>query len=241
MFNEMGSRLDTRKLKEANLHSTVQTVDEGSSLMGILENGVSVAKQWASSETGVFLGFAYTRLKYPTTVIEVEELVVAAGKVTLKYTPTVNTQAQVRNLTDNAAMARVTTLSTGPAVITEYQLAASSREVIVNTTENGDRLRVTYRRNILLSEAETRFGFGSTISPKEATEVTRSVTVIRGGEIFIDNIDLATNWNATAVAYLGAGGLITGTNTSGIVVPGFRVLALPTADVPFLGFEFGSV
>jgi hypothetical protein len=240
MLLEMGSRLDTRKLKEAKLHSTVETVAEGDALMGILENGVSVAKHWASGDAGVFLGFAYTRLKYPTTVIEVEELVVAAGAATLKYTPTVNTQAQVRNVTDDAAMTRVATLNATPNAA-EFELAASSKNIVVNTSLNGDTIRVTYKRAVTLAEAETRWGFGSSISPKESTEITESVSVIRGGEIFIDNIDLATNWNAANVAYIGAGGLITGTNTSGILVSGFRVLAVPTADVPYLGFEFGSV
>jgi hypothetical protein len=241
MLLDLNSRLDVRKIREAKLHSSVTTIDEGAVMVGVLENGVSVANIWATG-TATFLGFAQTRLKYPSTVIEVEELTVAAGAVTLKAVPTAVTQVVIRNLTDNAAMSRVVALSTTPAaVITEFTIAAASRAVGVNVTENGDRLRITYRRAITVMEAISRNGHGVNISPLEANEITNTVSLIRGGEIFIDNIDATSNWHATTAAYVGTGGVITATSTSSILIPDFRVTALPTPDVPFLGFEFGSI
>lgn len=231
MLLETNSRIDLRDVQEMKLHSSVESVEEGQAFVSVTENGVSVVLPSTGADGEVFVGTPFTRLNYAESRIVVEELTVIGGSVTINDDPFV--------ATDIGVVFNGDALGVGDPAAEETKFSVDGRTFTLNSALENQTVSVRYRKALTIQEAERFRGHGVQIAPRESSSITGSVSVIRKGITFIDNVDLASNWEAGGPVYASANGIFTKTETA-ILVPRARVVALPTGDVPFLGLEYST-
>lgn len=236
MLLDTGTRYDPRDVHEIALHSTVSTVEEGSGMATLMENGASVARVVTGSGEK-FAGLALGRLKYPTTEIVTELLTASATTLTLTYTPVSSTDIA---LYANSGAGTKQAAGTPASNANEYSISGTT--ITLHSGQSGTTLLAVYRRSITVLEAQTKYGHGVNVSPLEAPEVTDSISILRKGSVYTDKCDLLSDWRnaAGAAVYCKANGLLTLASSSALEIPYARVIAAPTTDVPFLGIEFSA-
>lgn len=231
MLLEINTRYDLRDVHQMDLASEVESVMEGTAMGAIVENGVSVVRPVTGSGNERFVGICISRLEYPDSRIEVESHSVAGGTVTLRHLPMSSTDLSIFTSAGIKLTAGVATEAT--------QYSINGRTITVNAALNATSVAVRYRRALSVREAEQFWGRGVEFAARGAETVTRSVSVARRGQFFIDNIASSANWEAGGPVWAAANGIFTMTDT-GVSVPSARVIAIPSNDTPFLGLEFSA-
>ena len=231
MFLETNSRVDVRNIQELKLSADIDTVIEGQAMASITENGNSVVRPSTGEAGETFVGIALTRLNLSTNRIEVQELAVSGTTITLSHEPLI--------ADDIGVSAAGSQLEAGdPATSGKYSI--DGKTITVNAELDGKKVSVRYRRDLTIREAIQFQAHGTQISTLESTAITRSVSVIRTGITFIDNVDLSSAWEDGGDIFVGPNGIFTLEDT-GVPVPNARLVAVPTSDVPFLGIEFSTI
>lgn len=237
MLNIEKSKIDPRNVKEFKLHSTIDELVEGQGMAGVWENGEIVAKPSSATQYELFLGFALTRLSYPTKEVVVEILAAVATTLTLSYTPvTPSTDMRVETLGGTA----IAYAGSGPG---DGQFTISGNVVTLHADESGATLKVTYKRALTIEEAERKYFKSGDLATREAGSVTRSVGIIQRGVVFTDQFIAADAWGAynnNAQIISTASGLLTLASVNGGKVNG-KPVAAPGVDSPWLGVQFDAV
>lgn len=202
---------------------------EGAALVraaGASASGVTVS-QGSSGE--IFAGFSFAGVSaapFPlTSTTKAESFTVpSSGTVSLAFTP-ISGQVLVYDKTTSA----VVPISGGVTVVNNT----------VNGLTSGDSVLVTYKYNLTVIQAIALQGDvqpGGYIGARIG-----QIGLIKRGMVYTDQFDASKDWSNVAKdgILLGAGGIVT-TSGSGVAISGAYVIALPTQDVPFLGFEFAA-
>lgn len=222
-----------KDIKEFPMGTGLTVNAEGLGLCSSLVSGVETAKFYTTG-TDRFLGFTYGENLTPVTKSKVEDVVCPATSpytVTLSKTNIVADQYNLYNVTSGSAI----TKDTG------YSLATTTG--IITFTDSdlyGCTIRATYKYTPTVAEvlAEDRMS----LLQKTATDVLSQIGVILGSggdvEVYTDQFDAATDWNAATGLKVGADGVVYNQAGTGIAVPNGVVCFVPTPDVPFLGIRF---
>lgn len=97
---------------------------------------------------------------------------------------------------------------------------------------------VTYRTALTVKEAVSLVGHQQ---PGGYSGAAYGQTgVAQQGVIYTDRIDAGVNWAAATAIKLDAGGTLTDQTGTGVAIDA-KVVAVPTADYPFLGLQFNTL
>jgi len=238
MLNIEKSKIDPRNVKEFKLHSTIDELVEGQGLAGVWENGELVAKPSSATQYELFLGFALTRLSYPTKEVVVEIKTAVGTTLTLDYSPvTPSTDMRLERVDTGAQITyHASSAGDGAFIIT-------NNVITLHADESGVALKATYKRALTIEEAERKYYKSGDLATREAGSVTRSVGIIQRGVVFTDQFVAADNWggyNNNAQIISTASGLLTLASVNGGKVAG-KPVAAPGVDSPWLGVQFDAV
>jgi len=203
------------------------TLQEGTPLVFGLENGLRVVTPSAGAGTEKFAGFASSQTSaapvLPTDAVRVIDLVAnASGVVTLPKAP-ISGQVSVVNANTGAPIA----VDSVTGVSVDLTVAAASVPV-----------RVTFRHLLTVGEAVSRVGH--TQPGGYAGTALGQTGVDQQGVVYTDRISAAVNWGEATAVKLAAGGLLTDQSGSGVAIDA-TVVAIPSADYPFLGLQFNTI
>lgn len=211
------------KLAAAALALTLQ---DGTPLVFGLEDGVRVVAPSAGAAGEVLAGFAHLQTSaapaLPADAAKVEFHVAnASSEITLDKTPLASQYSLV-----NAA--------TGAAVA----VTGAAGAVLTTDAAEGVQVKVTYRRALTVAEAVSLVG---NVQPGGYSgSVMGQVGVAQQGTIYTDRFDASVNWALATGVKLAAGGIVTDQAGAGATINA-RVVAIPTADYPFLGLQFDTI
>jgi hypothetical protein len=218
------TRSTEMKLSAAAL--AVSPLQDGTPLTFGLENGVRVVTPCSAAAGESLAGFSFAQTSaapvLPSDAVRVESLVSDAdGEVVLAKTPLVG-QVVVLNALTRAPIA----------------VASSAANVLTLTSAEDTAVEVTYRHALTVKEAVSLVG---NQQPGGYTGAMYGQTgVAQQGTIYTDRIDASVNWAAATGVKLAAGGILTNQAGSGVAVNA-KVVAVPTADYPFLGLQFDTI
>lgn len=199
---------------------------EGQLLKAVLSSGVETLEPATGAAGEVLAGFAIQRALRPTTKVVVETVVAdASGAVTLSKTNLVTATLRVH---DNTAGADV--------VLTGATVDLVHGTFLLASTANHS-LTFTYVYTLTAVEADVLYK--SAPIGSNAASVWGQVTAAVGfGEISTDQYDTTKDFSVAGISLTaGANGLISVGGT-GTVIPGARVVKVPTSDSPLLTVSF---
>jgi hypothetical protein len=147
-------------------------------------------------------------------------VVPATGNVTLQFAPVPN-QTFVFDVTTNSAVA-------SPVVTGK----------VVSGLTAGDQVVVTYK--YALSVVQARSLQGDVQPGGYSGAYIGQIGLLKRGMIYTSEFDASKNWAAATAVKLAAGGQLTDQTGSGNVVP-CQIIAVPNAEVTYLGLEFSAV
>jgi len=215
------------KSTETLVASGASVAAEGAALVraaGASASGVTVS-QGTSGE--IFAGFSFAGVSaapFPITSTSKAEsfTVPSSGTVTLAFTP-ISGQVLIYDKTAGAVVA----ISGGVSVTGNTVAGLTS----------GNSVLITYKYTLTSLQAIAMQG---DVQPGGyAGARIGQIGLIQGGVIYTDQFDASKDYSNVAKdgLLLGANGIVT-TSGSGVAIAGAYVVALPTVEVPFLGFEF---
>jgi hypothetical protein len=215
--------------KETKVAAGASITAEGQALVraaGATASGVTPS-QGISGE--IFAGFSFAGLSAAPLPLsyatKVEKFVVpSSGTVQLAFAPQAG-QVLIYDVTTGADV----TITGGVTVV----------GLNVNGLTSGDTVNITYKYP--LSVVQARALQGDVQPGGYAGSYVGQVGLITRGAIFIDQFDASKDWSNVAkdAIVLGAGGILT-QGGSGVPLTGAYVIAIPSQEVPFLGFEFSA-
>lgn len=209
---------------------------EGGVLKQIRTNGVENAALTEGNGTAeVIIGFSDNNNLVIGVEIVTETVVVpASGVVTLKHANLVPASVWGYNATDAA---NLTEIPSGSPTTAQFVVNSVQGVLTLNVGLAGKTLQVRYKYNLSAIEQQLKYG-GRPVNMRSNSEIG-TITVIRGfGEIYTDQYDTTVDFSAATALYATAGGLITTTATDNTVIPGARVVSVPSAADSFLGLTF---
>lgn len=220
------------KVFSVPLLSTITSLVEGAALVAGLENGTLVAKTATPADTDKFLGFTHIHNIIPTELTKVETVTVPSAStytVTLKRTPlTAASRLSVRNASNTNLTYHASTPADGVFTV-------SGSTITFHSAQAGATMTVTYVYTATVAEAIA--AYGEFYTSANGAVSSKHVSLIKEGEIFTDQFDLAANWTSATSIKVGTGSkLILGSGT-GASIDGY-VTHVPTEEVPFLGIRF---
>lgn len=227
-LNLQMSYTDDSKDRKLAIGVNPNSLQEGSVLVSVIEDGFEKVKLSEGAENEKVVGFAYGTWFVPSTLVmtanatltgEVDTVQLfpncVAGSISIKGTSTFAAKASA----DAVAAAGDYFLDTATGTLTVKGVA---NEVVV----------IAYRRNLTVTEQQTLFGSHSING--NANSLFEQVTVWKGnGEIWTDQFDTSADWSSATEAASGANGLLIPA-ASGKTTVG-RIIGKPTANNPFLG------
>lgn len=158
--------------------------------------------------------------------VRVEELTVATeGSLVLQRAPLSAEVVGLVNLDTGAAIE-------GDTTVTEKTIANANLTVGLN-------VKVTYKYALNIVEAKSLMGDVQPGGPSGV--LVGQVGFISRGTVFTNCFDTKVDWSKATAIKLGAGGVITDQNGTGVEIDAY-VLAdgYPTAMYPFLGIKFSA-
>jgi len=152
---------------------------------------------------------------------KIESFVVpSTGAVTLQFAP-VATQVFVFDNTTDTAVAN-------PTVAGKQ----------ITGLDAGDEVTVTYKYPLTVVQARALIG---DIQPGGYSGAyIGQIGLIKRGLVYTSEFDSSKNWEAATDVKLAAGGQLTDQSGTGPVVPNCMIVAVPGAEVPYLGIEFSA-
>lgn len=217
-----------------NVDPSKQVTAEGCALVIDTAHPNSVAPS-AGLSTEVFAGVSFSQQQPITSAPKMEELVIAAdGTIVLARQPTAGTIRVTIGGTVFTADAVGT--AQGTIAAGKYsQAAAGSQTLVFPVAQEGLTAVVLYRYAPTVAEVITLQGY--ILPGGDSGNLLNVVGVVTKGDLYVDQYDTTADWTLTTIK-VGANGLFT-TSGSGAAIAGARVLAVPTADQPFLGLSIG--
>lgn len=208
---------------------------EGAVLKQIRTNGLENAALTEGTGSEVIIGFSENNNLVIGQEIVTETVVVpASGIVSLKNANVVDSTVWAYNATDAAALAPI---PSGNPTTSQFLLSAVQGQVTLNTGLAGKTVQFRYKYNMTAIQQEMKYG-GRPVNMRSNTDVG-TITVIRGfGEIYTDQYDTTVDFSAATALYATANGIITTTASGNTVIPGARVVSVPSASDSFLGLTF---
>ncbi len=204
--------------------SSVSKIEEGSALIYIMENGLSVVSPAAGAGGETYAGVTHSRITRPNTAVGTVEFTVPGSSpytVTLSETPITTPGVYINNV--KAAV--------GGAA---GQYAIAGAVLTFNSADAGKNVRVVYDYNLTQVKAALLFG-NDLVEPDLSTG--QSIAVITTGMVFIDNFVVEDDWESVNPSiYLAAGGKFT-TQSGGTQVDAI-VISTPSASAGMLGLRF---
>lgn len=212
------------------------TVDvEGAVLKSIRTNGLENAALTEGTGTEVLIGFSENNNLVPGVEIVTETIIVpAGGVVSLKHASIVDGTVWAYDATNSNPLAP---LASGSPTTSQFVLNAIQGVLTLNVGLGGVTLQVRYKYNMTATEQLMKYG-GRPVNMRSNTDVG-TITVIRGfGNMFTDQYDTTVDFSTATTLYATASGIVTTTAGTNTAIPGARVISVPSAADPFLGFTF---
>lgn len=209
---------------------------EGAVLKQIRTNGLeNAALTEGAGGAEVIIGFSENNNLVLTQEIVTETVVVpASGIVSLKNANLVEGTIWGYNATDAASLSPITS---GSPTTSQFLPAAVQGQITLNTGLAGKTVQFRYKYTMTAIQQEMKYG-GRPVNMRSNTDVG-TITVIRGfGEIYTDQYDTTVDFSAATALYATANGVITTVATNNTVIPGARVISVPSASDSFLGLTF---
>lgn len=205
----------------------VSPLQEATPLVFGLENDVRVVGPCTGAAGEVLAGFSFAQTSaapvLPGDAVRVESGTTdAAGKIALSSVPMAN-QVSVVNV------------ATGAAIAVD---SVTGDTVDLTATHAAVEVKVTYRKTLSVKEAVSLVGHQQ--PGGYSGSVYGQSGVAQQGTIYTDRIDSGVNWAAATAVKLASGGILTSQGGSGVAINA-RVVAVPTADYPFLGLQFDTI
>lgn len=228
--------IDTRitDSSEAKLAEGAIVTMEGQAMVAVPGKGIAPA---TGAEGEVFAGFAMRQL-CGIPLVEpyanaVEEFVIGAT-VTADGTEEANSSIilQFAPLSESAFV--VIDKATGEAVTG----CTVSGKTISGSFTIDQELKVVYKYELTNVQARAMMGDQQPGGPVGA--IVGQVGLAKRGMIYTSCYDASVDWSSAKKIQLAAGGLITADKGDGSELPGAYVIAVPSAEVPFVGLEFSA-
>ena len=205
--------------------STVTSLEEGTVMMTVLENGVGVVKPCAGNSGEVFAGVSQFRHIIPSQSNATLSAKIPSSSpytITLPKTPVGNSSVKV--YINGVAATQDAASGTGHCVV-------SGTTITFHSADAGKTVSIVYRYTLSQIEASMLFG-GEYLGPSIIPEA--NLSIITQGIVFTDQFVLADSWETTnAPIYLGASGKFT--LASGGTAIDAVVVATPSVANGFLG------
>ena len=226
-YTPLSAIVRSTEMKLAAAALAVSPLQDGTPLVFGLEGGVRVVSPSAGAAGEVLAGFSFAQTSaapvLPTDAVRVESgMTDAAGIIVLSKTPLAN---QVTVVNSN----------TGVALTID---SVSGNEVDLLVANANTAVTVTYRTALNVKEAVSLVGHQQPGGYSGATY--GQIGVAQQGVIYTDRIDAGVNWAAATSILLDAGGTLTDQTGVGVAIDA-KVVAVPTADYPFLGLQFNTL
>lgn len=207
---------------EVNVAPGAVIMAEGIALVRAASNQAAGVMPSTGTSADLFEGFAVagtSAAPFPEAFTNKQEsfVVPATGTVTLQFTP-VTGQVFVY---DNTAGAAVSSPSVSGKQITGLTV--------------GNAVTVTYKYALTVVQAQALIGNSQPGGYSGA--YVGQIGCAKRGTIYIAEFDASKNWAAATAVKLGANGQVTDQSGSGVAIPA-RIIAVPGAEVPYLGLEF---
>jgi len=240
MFNFRDSHTSLERTKTVATGSTVTA--EGVVLVGVLENGVEVAKMATGAASEKVLGFAKLDNETLTFGAKVEEVTIPA---TSPYTVTLShgslqgsgpSSYSVR--VDNAGSDMTQDGSIGHPATTEFKVSdAAAGELTFNSAQAGDTVTVYYRYDLTAVEA-TQVLPGVRSINNGGSAALGQVTVMGGvGEVYTHEYDVTADFSTGTLKTLANGVVTMGGSGTDLAALGWVVIKLPDTNDPALGLR----
>ncbi len=197
---------------------------EGQAIVRAANNQAAGVLPSTGTSNDIFVGFALAH----TVGAAFEEpfhnsvetyLVPTGGKVTLQNTPV-------------AGQAGIIDTADGTPIAIDGTTVTLVGAVISGLTP-GLTVRVTYKYALTVLQRTALFG-NAQPGGYVGTYVNQ-IAYISKGAVFISDYDASVNWAAATSIKLAANGQITDQNGSGGAIPNATIMAVPSAQVPYLG------
>ena len=108
---------------------------------------------------------------------------------------------------------------------------------VVSGLTAGHTVTITYKYAMTVLQSTTMYGH---VQPGGYSGTPlQQVGLVKRGLIYTNCIDMSVDWSKSTSIKLAPNGLITQQDGTGATIDGY-VVALPTAEVPFLGLEFSA-
>jgi hypothetical protein len=209
---------------------------EGGVLKQIRTNGLENAALTEGIANEVIIGFSENNNLVIGVEIVTETIVVpTTGVVSLKQASIIDGTVWAYDASNAAALSEI---SSGSPTSAQFLLNPVQGIITLNTSLAGITLQVRYKYNLTALQQLQKYG-GRPVNMRSNTDVG-TVTVIRGfGNMYTDQYDTTVDFSSATTLYATAGGIVTNTaGSNNTVIPGARVISVPTAADPFLGFTF---
>jgi hypothetical protein len=202
--------------------------DEGIVLKAVLIGNTEHAAIAGAGAGEVIIGFAHDTTVTLDSKVEIEDglVVPSTGAVTIQlaHGNLISGSVRVHDVTGNADL----------AIGTDVTVNVSTGLLTFTATQKGKAVIVTYRRNLTVRESQQLF-FGRPTNFSSPADGDNAIFLAGDVEIYTDMYDTAVSYDGVTELYVTAGGLLTSVATGHTKVPG-RVLQLPTAADPFIGY-----
>lgn len=222
-YNQFGSEM-------MDVLSSLASIEEGTCVIRVKENGVVKASPSAGTANDVFAGVAVSGARNLTQIGGFEEITIPASgpyTATLAHTPVGTVTGTFIPVADGAL-----TIGAGaPSGTGVVQI--SGRTLTFHSADAGKKVRIHFKRD--LSAVEAQALYGQIVGAGGLSDRTGVIT--KGELVFVSNYDPASDWwVAVGPVKCGANGNFT-LGGSGAVCAGVSVAVAPTADFPFLGLN----
>lgn len=204
---------------------------EGAPLVRVIEDGIEKIKIAAGEADEQFVGFSFGEIFSPLNKSFVHSAVIPAAvsyTVQLPKNNLVAGQILVYDNTSGAALAEGDPASSG-----KYSCDDATGLLTFNAAQAGHSITVTFR--YLPTAQEVIMQNNVRLVSQYGADFLGSLGCILEGEIFTDQFDASVDWASATAVNLGDGILTSG--GSGESTP-CQVIAVPSADRPFLGVRF---
>jgi len=199
---------------------------EGAALVSVLEDGVEKVKPSAGESGEKFVGFCMVRSAAIEYVPVVEEAVVPSSDpytVQLKHNNLVENEIRVYSIDDGSDLTKDS----------DYTVDFTNGIVTFQSSAAGKNVRIFYRYSPTVAEVKATY-FEEATGTNAGAVWGRTAVIIPPCEIYTTEYDVTVDWSNASEIRLGPNGRLT-TSGSGTVIPGARVIAVPSVDSPYLG------
>ena len=239
---------DLQVVRDYTVASTsVGLIEEGSALISVLDGSnwnVLLSQGVANTET--FAGFAINERRNPIVMTTVDTLTVS--QVGSAYTVTLS-QLPVGNITVILGAVQ----STGLALIKagsltadglHYTLSGQTVAVDANNASSvsnvGATIIATYQYSPTMQQIYMAGGWNAPGSYNSINQVVGTTGVVTQGSVFLDKFEPGDNWagwTPAATIKAKANGILTMASGATGATVNARIIAVPTADIPYLGVK----